>query len=769
MIERLVVRFGRTTVLENLDLAVAEGELVALLGASGCGKTTLLRAVAGFAPVQRGRIAVGGVEIQHLPPERREAALVFQSYALWPHMTAARNIGYGLEVRRRPRAEIRARVDEMLRMLGLEGLGERNVTQLSGGQRQRVALGRALAIEPRRRLLDEPRSNLGARIRHELRHEIRAIQRRLGITALHVTHDREEAMVMADRIAVMDQGRIVQLDTPEGLWHRPASPFVAAFMGADNRLELEVVRTEQGLRVRCHEPPAEAVLPVGEQGPHLAGRPTSRMTAQFRSSAARLVAPDARLAGTLVLSGRIEQAAYLGDLWRHTVRIGPVALLVDHPAQLRPGEAAGVAVPAAALHLFPETGAPAAAETTDPEAGAPPATDLTEEEDRTMRTPTLDRRAALGAVALGALVLAAPAGAQTVLNVVTAGDQNMVDYVNDFLGPRFEKLVPGVRVRAAGTGPGDAGSQKIYEKLAAQAQAGVAAWDVDVAVVHQRMAGQMVKENLLARYREEVATGKLVTRETAENALGQPVGGYVLPMFHSQIALAYNPALVPNPPRTYAELAEWVKKNPKQFGYNGIKGGMSGVGFVMGWVTAHSGLADKLEKGPYDPALKAEIEKALAGLKEFNRSVTLTPGNAGTLDALNRGEIAMGPVWVDMFYTWQADGRLNPSLKLALLGPGLPGQPMYYVLPAKAANAELAKKFIEFATSPEIQAEGIVKRFNWYPGIDAEHVRAKLDEASWNKLFTDIKPEDLATKGRPFPLTQYFSDILEAYERTVAN
>ena len=382
----------------------------------------------------------------------------------------------------------------------------------------------------------------------------------------------------------------------------------------------------------------------------------------------------------------------------------------------------------------------------------------------------MNRRALLGAAA--AIALAAhglPASAETMLNVVTAGDQNMVDYVNQFLGPQFEALNPDIKVRAAGTGPGDAGSQKIYEKLDAQAKAGVEAWDVDVAVIHQKMAGQMVEEDLLAAYRDEIETGKLVTRDTAENALGQKVGGYVMPMFHSQIALAYNPDLVPEPPRDYAELAAWAKENPKAFGYNGIKGGMSGVGFVMGWVAANSSLGQKLEQGPYDPTAKAEIERALAGLEVFNQNVTLTPGNAGTLDALNRGEIAMGPVWVDMFYTWQADGRMNPSVKLELVEPGLPGQPMYYVVPAKAANADAAKKFVAFATSPEIQAEGIVKRFNWYPGIDAEHVQPKLDAATWSKLFTDVKPEDLASKGKPFPLTPYFNDILETYERTVAN
>ena len=371
------------------------------------------------------------------------------------------------------------------------------------------------------------------------------------------------------------------------------------------------------------------------------------------------------------------------------------------------------------------------------------------------------------AIALAAFGWGAGAQAQTTLNVVTAGDQNMVDYVTNYLGPKFEKMNPGVKVRAVGTGPGDSGSQKIYEKLSAQAKANVKEWDVDVAVIHQRGAATMVKENLLAPYRKDVAAGKLTTRETASNALGTNVDGYVIPMFHSQIALAYMPDLVKAPPKTYTELSTWTKANPKQFGYNGVKGGMSGVGFVMGWVAANGADANKLERGPYDASQKAAIDKALGDLKEFNKNVVLTPGNAGTLDMLNRGEIAMGPVWVDMFYTWQADGRMNPKVKLALLQPGLPGQPMYYVVPKNAANANLAKKFVDLAASPEVQAEGIVKQFNWYPGIDPQHVQAKLEPAVWNKLFTDISPGDLSKYGKPFPLSEYFTDIMEAYERVV--
>ena len=375
-----------------------------------------------------------------------------------------------------------------------------------------------------------------------------------------------------------------------------------------------------------------------------------------------------------------------------------------------------------------------------------------------------------GAFAAASLAAVPVLRAET-LTVVTAGDQNMVDYVNQYLGPMFEKQNPGVTVRAVGTGPGDAGSQKIFERLDAQAKAGAKTWDVDVAVVHQKMAGKMVSDGLLAPYRDSIETGKLVSRDTAKLALGTKVDGYVMPMFHSQTAIAYNPALVKNPPGSYDELVEWVKKNPKQFGYNGIKGGMSGVSFVMGWMYAYGGDAEKLMNGPFnaEAAKQKAWTDALAKLKEFNKNVTFTPGNAGTLDMLNRGEIAMGPVWVDMFYTWQAEGRLNPDLKLKLIGPGMPGQPMYYVVPAKSPNTEIAKRFVALATSPTVQAEGIVKRFHWYPGIDAQHVQAQLDAATWQKLFSDVTPDELASKGKPFPVGPYFDAILEAYERQVAN
>ncbi|MEL0636981.1 MULTISPECIES: extracellular solute-binding protein [Marinomonas] len=361
------------------------------------------------------------------------------------------------------------------------------------------------------------------------------------------------------------------------------------------------------------------------------------------------------------------------------------------------------------------------------------------------------------------------AQAETVLNVASAGGQNMVDYVKTYLAPKFEAMHPGVKVNIIGTGPGDAGSHKILEKLSAQQSSNLAKWDIDVAVVHQKIGGQMVSEGLLAKYRSEIDTGKLVSRDSAKNALGTNVEGYVMPMFHSQTAIAYNSDFVTTPPKSYDELVTWTKKHPKAFGYNGIKNGMSGVSFVTGWIYAYGTDAKTLSSKPYNKDVESNWGEAFAKLKAFNKNITFTPGNAGTLDMLNRGEIFMGPVWVDMFYSWKEQGKIPPSMKLALIAPGMPGQPMYYVTPTKAAHPELARQFIELATSPKVQAEGIVKRFNWYPGIDAKYVKSELDSATWNKLFAEITPEDLSQYGKSFPIASYFDDIKEGYERQVSN
>jgi putative spermidine/putrescine transport system ATP-binding protein len=343
-VRELEVSYGDTLVLKRVSLAVAAGEFVALLGPSGCGKTTLLRAVSGFVPVKAGSIAVGGREITREPPDKRGMAMVFQSYALWPHMTTAQNLGYGLKLRGVAKPEIARRVAEILAMLKLEGFGERNVTQLSGGQRQRVALGRALAVNPELLLLDEPLSNLDARIREDVRHEIKALQAKLGITTIHVTHDREEAMVMADRIAILDAGRIAQLGSPEEVYNRPNSPFVASFMGAGNVLELEAKPADGGMRIEAgsHN---DAVL---VRGSVMAGP----VVAHFRSEAARLGSAETAGAERLLLRGRIVQASYPGGFYRYAVAVGQNQFMVDDPRRLTVGENVGIGLPVSSLHIF---------------------------------------------------------------------------------------------------------------------------------------------------------------------------------------------------------------------------------------------------------------------------------------------------------------------------------------------------------------------------------------------------------------------------------
>jgi putative spermidine/putrescine transport system ATP-binding protein len=309
-------------VLDRVSLDVQRGEMVALLGSSGCGKTTLLRAIAGFVRPRSGRIVVDGRDITSLPPEARNTAMMFQSYALWPHMDVAANIGYGLRMRGVAKARIAERVGEMLKLLQLEGFGARGVGSLSGGQRQRVAMGRALAVDPLLLLLDEPMSNLDYKVRLDLRHELRALQQRVGITAIYVTHDREEALTLADRIAVIDAGRVLQYGTPEEVFHRPASPFVAGFMGADNAVELT---DTNGTRRRAH----------------------------FRGDRARLANAAAADGAAISLEGTVEQASYLGHGYRYRVRIGQGQVWVDDPASVPEGSRTHVIVPRDALLMFP--------------------------------------------------------------------------------------------------------------------------------------------------------------------------------------------------------------------------------------------------------------------------------------------------------------------------------------------------------------------------------------------------------------------------------
>src|SRR5215210_1893748 len=344
-VSKLHVGYGSVAVLHGIDLAVSAGEFVAILGSSGCGKTTLLRTVAGFQKASAGAIRLSGRDVANLPPEKRNIAMVFQSYALWPHMTVLGNVGYGLRLRGVSRAEVRRRVGEVLKLLNLSGLEERKVTNLSGGQRQRVALGRALAIEPQLLLLDEPLSNLDAKVRLQLRSEIKGLQNRLGFTAIHVTHDREEAMTMADRIVVMDAGRIAQVGAPKEVYDQPVSPFVASFMGADNTIDLTVTPGVSGVEVRASggQPPVpwNGIAPAGP------------VRAYFRDDVAKLDEPGARVEGAIVLPGRIAQRAYPGGHYRYAVAIGERHFTVTDERYLDLDTPVGLRLPLAELHLFP--------------------------------------------------------------------------------------------------------------------------------------------------------------------------------------------------------------------------------------------------------------------------------------------------------------------------------------------------------------------------------------------------------------------------------
>lgn len=351
---------------------------------------------------------------------------------------------------------------------------------------------------------------------------------------------------------------------------------------------------------------------------------------------------------------------------------------------------------------------------------------------------------------------------QVTLNVVTAGDTNMHDLQRNVFAPEFEKRNPGVKINAVGSGPGDPGSRVIANKLKSQKDAGVAKWDIDVAIVHQIVMSELIQQDLVAKYAPEIATYKLMTAADGRNALGFNVEGYVMPMFHSQVVLAYNPEMVKSPPNTFEELLAWIKANPKRFGYNGVKGGMSGVAFTTGWAYWKTGQYEQYAKGPYDKGAQAGWPAAIKELKGL--PVTLTTGNNDTLDRLNRGEIAMGPVWVDMLINQKNEGRMDPKIRMKLISPGFPGQPMYLVVPKNAANYQVAKKYVEFITSPEIQARVIVERNGWYPGIDGQHVLPHVSPKAKALLFQDVPPDVLAKYGLSFPLSAYFKDLMTAYE-----
>lgn len=319
--------YQQHAVVENFNLSVQRGEFISFLGPSGCGKTTTLRMVAGFETPTAGTIHIDGQDVGALPPNQRRIGMVFQSYALFPNLTIADNVAFGLKVAGRPRAEIDARVAEMLEMIKLPHVAGRYPYQLSGGQQQRVALARAVAVRPRVLLLDEPLSALDAKIRVSLREEIRALQQELGITTIYVTHDQEEALSMSDRIVVMSEGRIEQVGAPFEIYNRPASRFVASFVG---NLSLLEGRSTSGGRILLGE---EAVAIDGEQGVE-----GETVTLALRPEALSLDASEWRSNG---ISGTVEQVAFLGSVVRLRVSTAGGSALVDtfnDPTRPPPGQ-----------------------------------------------------------------------------------------------------------------------------------------------------------------------------------------------------------------------------------------------------------------------------------------------------------------------------------------------------------------------------------------------------------------------------------------------
>jgi putative spermidine/putrescine transport system ATP-binding protein len=309
-------RFAAFVAVHDFDLSAERGEFVSFLGPSGCGKTTTLRMIAGFEYPDEGTISVDEKDITHLPPNRRNVGMVFQSYALFPNMTVARNVGFGMRVKKRPSAAIKKRVGELLDLINMPEKADRYPYQLSGGQQQRVALARALAVEPEVLLLDEPLSALDAKIRVALRKEIRAIQRQLGITTVYVTHDQEEALSLSDRVVVMSEGRIEQIGTPAEIYNTPATPFVASFVGTLNLIAAKVIDAGAG-RVSVDGQEIRSSKPISE------ARDGATVTIAIRPESVEL----GEAGGTNRLNGPVEDVSFLGSIVRTRIGLSDGATL----------------------------------------------------------------------------------------------------------------------------------------------------------------------------------------------------------------------------------------------------------------------------------------------------------------------------------------------------------------------------------------------------------------------------------------------------------
>jgi len=335
VLDRVTRSFGSVRAVDDVSLEIAEGEFFSLLGPSGCGKTTTLRVIAGFEEADQGRVVLAGEDVTFVSPRKRKVNMVFQDYALFPHMSVAENVAFGLKLKRVPGEEVRDRVAEMLSVVQLEGYEGRSPAELSGGQRQRVALARALVNRPSALLLDEPLGALDLKLRREMQLELKQIQQRTGTTFVYVTHDQEEALTMSDRIAVMEGGVVQQVDAPRALYEGPATPFVADFIGTSNLIELEVSRRDGEL----------AVMDLGEGMRLVARDPGGRpgpLRITVRPEKIRIGARAAN--GGSRVSGRVVEQIYLGSLSQTVVEVHSGERLTvhelsdDEAATLAPGE-----------------------------------------------------------------------------------------------------------------------------------------------------------------------------------------------------------------------------------------------------------------------------------------------------------------------------------------------------------------------------------------------------------------------------------------------
>jgi len=359
VLSNLIKEFGgaKDTVVavDRVSLQVREGELVTLLGPSGCGKTTTLRMIAGFEFPSSGDIYLDGERINDVPPNRRPTTMVFQNYALFPHMTVSQNIEYGLKIHRVSGGEIRKRVEEVMRLVGLAGMGRRSPAQLSGGQQQRVSLARSLIMEPKVLLLDEPLSNLDAKLRESTRIEIRKLQRRLGITSVYVTHDQEEAMTLSDRVVIMHEGRIQQIGTPSEIYAHPANRFVADFIGKANFLRARIVALEPPDTVELDTYGARVRVPADIQG-LVQG---AEVVVVVRPESVVL---EEKQAGAM--PGVIRESVYLGSQIVYEVQLKDTLINVEVPdprehTVFSTGQEVSIRLKEKSLHILPaESGAP---------------------------------------------------------------------------------------------------------------------------------------------------------------------------------------------------------------------------------------------------------------------------------------------------------------------------------------------------------------------------------------------------------------------------